>query len=76
VMLFILLITVSLIAWLIAYPLFKQKMYGELIVTMGITILALAVSLIQLYKLPIINPTDVLGIIFKPVVSFVGNLLK
>ncbi len=75
-MVFIMLTTVGLIAWLTAYPLFKQKLYGELIVTMGITMLALAISLIQLYDLPIINPTDVLGIIFKPVVSFVGNLLK
>jgi len=72
----LLLVLVMLIALLVGMPLFKNRQYRELLVAGGITMMGLAISLIQVLELPLPNPTEVIGVIFQPAVKLLETLLK
>ena len=69
-------VVVGVIALLVGMPLFRFQMYRELTVVGLITMLGRAVSVIQIFDLPVPNPTHVIGLIFEPVVKIMQTMLK
>ncbi|MBO8169145.1 MAG: hypothetical protein H0Z35_08185 [Thermoanaerobacteraceae bacterium] len=75
-MLLVLLLALGIIVVLVGIPVYYNKLYGELLVAAGITLLGVVIALIQIFNLPVLNLTDVLGMLFYPAVKFMKSLLK
>lgn len=75
-MLLVLLLVLGIIVVLVGIPVYYNKLYGELLVAAGITLLGVVIALIQIFNLPVLNLTDVLGMLFYPAVKFMKSWLK